>query len=146
MKASEFELEQSYAYQAYLLARALRKDFFRIVRSNGIDLFPEQWFALYYIVNQPGLSQSELAVFSFEDRPSLSRSLATMTKKGLIRAFRDTNDARVLRYEVTSLGEDVFQDMIGVMNKERKRVFSGLTDADFQQFRKIVDTLIGNMS
>lgn len=145
MKRSSFVLESSIAYQAYLLSRALRKDFFGIAKRAGVDLFPEQWFALYFIVNNPGQSQRELAAHAFEDRPSLSRSLKSMVSKGLILARKDSMDARSVRYTASDRGLEIFDQMVEVMTLERERVFEGLKPSDIEAFSRIAKILMHNM-
>ena len=145
MKKKAFSLETSYAYQSYLLARALRKDFFRISRKAGFDLFPEQWFALYFIVTNPGQSQRELAAHAFEDRPSLSRSLKSMADKELIKIERDEFDGRSVRYYASDRGRELYEQLVETMKSERNRVFKGLTDSDYQEYSRIVKILMQNM-
>ncbi|MGH1542708.1 MAG: MarR family winged helix-turn-helix transcriptional regulator [Arenicella sp.] len=145
MKREPFQLESSYAYQAYLLARSLRKDFFAICKRADLSLFPEQWFSLYFIVNNPGQSQSELAALAFEDRPSLSRTLQSMIKKGLVAQRKDENDRRSTRYVATEQGEQIYDSMVQAMKQERKRVYGGLSEQDFADFQRIVKILRRNM-
>ena len=145
MKRQSFSLETSIAYQAYLLSRALRKDFFGIAKRAGYDLFPEQWFALYFIVNNPGQSQRELASHAFEDRPSLSRSLKSMVDKGLIKTKKDATDGRSVRYTASAKGIEVYDQLVKTMTLERERVFKGLDESDYREFSRIAKILMQNM-
>ena len=141
----KFELESSIAYQVYVLARALRKDFFQIARANHFDLFPEQWFALYFIVQHPGQSQSELASRAFEDRASLSRTLASLIKKGLVQSSRDDVDRRAIRYTATEQGQSLYHHIARCIQNERKRVFEELDDGEIGQFRQTVSKLLNTL-
>ncbi|WP_300155184.1 MarR family transcriptional regulator [Solidesulfovibrio sp.] len=89
-----FDPEQSLGFMTIttnrLLCAALRR---KMVRA-GIDLTAEQWGVLIQLWNRDGLSQEELAQAACVDKSSMSRVLAGMERKGLIRRRPDPGDSR----------------------------------------------------
>ena len=145
MSSDDFSLERSFAYPAYRLARALRKDFFRIARSLGIDIYPEQWFMLNMLRERDGQSQKELAARVFEDKPSVSRTLKSLEANGYVRSTANPRDGRSLVYSLTPKGERTYQTFVARMSVERQRVARGLDEADYEAYRRVVDRLIDNL-
>ena len=145
MSATRFRLEDSFAYHAYRLARALRKDFFQISRSLGSDMFPEQWFVMNMVHEQPGQTQTELASRMFEDKPSLSRTLKSLEARGYILCRPNPHDGRSMLYYLTEEGDRVFHIFARRMIRERKRIAHGLTKTDYREYRRIVDVLLKNL-
>jgi DNA-binding MarR family transcriptional regulator len=135
-----FKLEDSYAYLIYRTVRALRRQFIRIASEQGFDLYPEQWFVLVRIHNNPGCSQIELAK-DFEDRPSMTRALRAMKQKGWLSIDEDPEDKRKHKIHLTKAGLKLFDSMVKAVSKERNRMFGLLDEEDFKHFRKIMDTI-----
>ncbi|WCL49210.1 MarR family winged helix-turn-helix transcriptional regulator [Leptospira sp. GIMC2001] len=138
-----FQLEDSYAYLIYRTVRALRRQFVRLAAEVGYELYPEQWFVLVRIYNNPGCSQIELAK-DFEDRPSMTRALRSMKEKGWLSISDDPEDRRKHRIELTEAGLKLFELMVKAVSKERNRMFETLDEKDFKHFRRIMDTIFTN--
>ncbi|PJZ79903.1 MarR family winged helix-turn-helix transcriptional regulator [Leptospira meyeri] len=138
--SDSFDLENSYAYLIYRTVRALRRQFMRLAATNGLELFPEQWFVLVRLVKQPGCSQADLGR-DFDDRPSMARALRNMEEKGWIKIQADPEDRRKNRVYPTKKGIEIYQLMASVVAEERKRMFKKLSTQDFKTFKRIIDQI-----
>ncbi|MBM9548013.1 MarR family transcriptional regulator [Leptospira sp. 201903074] len=138
--SDSFDLENSYAYLIYRTVRSLRRQFMRLASTNGLELFPEQWFVLVRLMKQPGCSQSDLGR-DFDDRPSMARALRNMEEKGWIKIQSDPDDRRKNQVYPTKKGSEIYQLMVAVVTEERKRMFKKLSAQDFKTFKRIIDQI-----
>ncbi|MFN3198221.1 MAG: MarR family winged helix-turn-helix transcriptional regulator [Bradymonadia bacterium] len=88
------DIEDSVAYHIYRAARLLRRHFASLGTQAGIELTQEQWFVINRLRRQSGQAQSELGDDLFNDRPSLTRMLASMERRGWIERRKDPEDGR----------------------------------------------------
>jgi DNA-binding MarR family transcriptional regulator len=72
------------------IARRLQKKF----NQAGLNLTTEQWSVLYHLWKQDGISQQELCLATFRDRPSMTRLVDNLEKAGLVRRTASSSDRR----------------------------------------------------
>ncbi len=89
-----FDPEQSLGFMTITANRLLCASLRRKMVQAGIDLTAEQWGVLLQLWNRDGRSQDELAQVACVDKSSMSRVLAGMERKGLIRRRPDPENAR----------------------------------------------------
>jgi len=88
----------------------------RLARINAADewsedINPTQWTALSYLAQANGFSRSpsQVAEFMTATRGTVSQTLKTLARKGLITEIRFDHDKRSISYSVTENGEKLFQ-------------------------------------
>ncbi len=72
------------------IARRLQKKF----NQAGLNLTTEQWSVLYHLWKQDGISQQDLCLATFRDRPSMTRLVDNLEKAGLARRTASSSDRR----------------------------------------------------
>ena len=66
-------LDKATAYSILRMSRLLRMDLSRTLQNAGVGITPEQWFILFRLYEQDGLSQSDLADKLLNDHPNITR-------------------------------------------------------------------------
>lgn len=74
------------------------------------ELTPQQASAMAAIVHSGGISPSDLADLERSHRPTISRLLAGLTEKGLVRRFAEESDGRATRVVATAAGRCLWQE------------------------------------
>ncbi len=74
---------------------------------TAVDLTTPQYAVLIALVEEPGLSNAELARRSFVTPQSMIRVVAGLEHRGLIARHEHVGNARVLDAELTDAGRDV---------------------------------------
>lgn len=138
-------VEQAFGFQIVRMARLLRVHFTRFAEREGVDITQEQWLILNKLAQTPGVSQLSLADSLIHDKPNITRILAGLEQKKLIRRRTDADDRRVMRVSLTTSGEKLHTHFSKLVAAERDRVHAGLNAADFQHLMHIVETLEKNI-
>jgi len=106
--------------------------------GQELDLTLAQWRTLVLIASADGIRASELAPRVGMSRPSMSRLVRRLERKGLVRTDRDPTDGRVVILSSTATGRDVLRDM----RARRRRM---VEEALVRDGRPIPDGLDGGL-
>ncbi len=90
-----------YLMKKWLLAR---------MREKGYEVAGEEMVILGRLFEEDGLSQTVLSERTVKDKTTVTRLLATMQKKGLIKRKADAQDGRVQRVHITAKGRKYFEN------------------------------------
>lgn len=88
---------------------AINRRFYKDFRSNNISITPEQWVILLFLSFKDGITQQELAVKTFKDKPSVTRLLDNLEKQSLIARLADKFDRRSNLIFITKGGLAIHQ-------------------------------------
>jgi len=121
----------------YALKQGLRKAFL----DNGIDITPEQWFALAFLWKSEGMNQCELAEATTKDRTTITRIVDRLERKGLIVRKRDPKDRRSYNLHPTAKSQELRAVAVPVAKAFRDKVFGGLPHEDIEAVRTILDAI-----
>ncbi|MDQ6423442.1 MarR family transcriptional regulator [Paenibacillus sp. LHD-117] len=109
------------------------------LRLSEYDITPEQWSALNQIDRAQGLIQKEIAERTGKDKPTTTRILDLLEKKGLIYRKTGKNDRRSLLVYSTEQGRALIRDTAEIENSvtaEVKRCMSG------EEYNVLLDLLL----
>lgn len=139
------KVEHAFGFQIVRMARLLRLHFTRFAEREGFDITQEQWLILNKLAQNPGVSQLGLADSLIHDKPNITRILAGLEQKKLIRRRPDMHDRRVMRVSLTPPGEKLHAEFSQLVLAERERVHAGLSEKDFANLMHIVEILEKNI-
>ncbi len=114
--------------------------------DGGIDLTVDQWVVIDHIKPKPGISQNDLAIDTAKDAPTITRILDLLVEKGLVRRQMADEDRRKFNIFLTDEGENIYENAIKVISEIRKKSWGNLTDEDYEQLVRIMDTIHKNVS
>ena len=126
--------------------RMIRLDIGKRFKAVGVDITPEQWTILSSLYEQNGQSQTQLCDDSFKNAPTVSRIIDLLVKKGLVERQRFENDRRSYKIFLTEKGSEVVETALPAMQAARSEGWAGLTDDDYDQFIRILNTIFDNLS
>ena len=113
------------------LARVLEKEW--TVAFAGFGLTPPQAFLLRLVLDQPGLSQRELADAMTIARPTATRALDGLEQRKLIRRRAGDTDAREQRIHPTAEAEAIKDELNAASGKVTRRLKQLLGPQMFEQ-------------
>lgn len=132
----------------YLMDRAVkaeRLDLNQRFKKNGIDLTSDQWNILRLLhESKDGLSQSELAIRSFKDAPTISRIIDLICKKGFASRLPFDGDRRRHQVVITKHGTETVLSAIPEVEKNRSLGWVGFEEIDLDKFITIVKKVYSN--
>ncbi|MGE0800360.1 MAG: MarR family winged helix-turn-helix transcriptional regulator [Lautropia sp.] len=104
-----------------------------------------QW-RVYLCLSRQGPSHlNGIAAFTFLPQSSLSRSIAQLAERGLVRNARNAADRRIARIELTAAGHRHFERLTVAINEACRAAFQ-LRPAEEAALLRTIDTLIARLS
>ncbi len=112
-----------------LLIAAARRSIKRAVveRVAGWRLTPQQFWMLVAIHETPGISGVDIANRTRANAPDVSRALAALAERGLVRAAPDPDDRRRARIFLTRAGARLTKDLVPVARSLREAIVAGMS-------------------
>lgn len=138
-------LDNALAYWIHRVYQATRNASFEVLRAEGEDLTPEQWIVLVRLWEQDGRTQTDLGVATYRDRPTMSRILAGMERRGLLRKKTDPDHGRVLRVFLTARGRALRDELVPRARELVERSLRGIPARDLEITRTTLRRMFENL-
>ena len=117
----------------------------RRFKELGFNITVDQWIVLKHLHEQEDMKQNALAELVFKDNPTLTRIIDLLCKKGLtVRKIHPT-DRRSFVVSLTRTGIRKIEQLSPKVKDIRFRAWTGLSVRDFEQFKKILNTIYQNL-
>lgn len=97
------------------------------------------WQVLVLIRSQRWGTQAEMAEAMGLTGATLTHHLGALEARGLVRRWRETSDRRVQQMELTEAGVTMFDRLAEVAKRHDELLRSGLTDAEAELFRGLLE-------
>jgi len=141
--------DESYNAYSQLLDRTARKvkhyaqQEFKVM---GFNITVDQWLVLKHLYEHPEMKQNALAELINKDNPTLTRIVDLLCKKGLTERILHPSDRRSFIVSLTRAGAKKVEQLKPKIRAVRLKAWEGLTERDFNQFKKILNTIYNNLS
>jgi len=134
-----YALKHSIAYRLIKGANNVNKILNK--KLNLYDIAIEQRATLEIIKFESNVNQTTIANLLGKDKTTISRSLNSLEKKGLIKKSEILGDKRSNKIELTPEGEIILEKTINEITSFREHLNTKLTDEEHDMFFKIIDKL-----
>lgn len=139
-------LENALSYWIHRVYQASRNEMFRAFRDEGEELTPEQWIVLARLWREDGQTQTDLGASTFRDRPTMSRILDGMERRGLLKRCADPSNARVWRVSLTAQGKGLRKKLIPKARQIVERTQRGISEEDLRTTRDTLIQMFANLT
>ena len=139
-------LENAVAYRIYYLGRLLRQHLNHYFQEQGLDIRQEQWFILFRLYENPGLSQSELVAKDLNDHPNITRMIDQLAKRGLVKRETDPEDRRKHLVSLTDEGQEFMVKILPQISVVREQVFAGISQNNIDELLRIFRLIEENIT
>lgn len=124
---------------------AISRRFYRDFRAHDIALTPEQWVILLNLSFKDGVTQNELAVSTFKDKPSITRLLDNLERRSLIARLSDKKDKRNNLIYITKAGVAIHAKAREIALQIMKKALHGLTEEEIKIGEKLLKKIFNNL-
>lgn len=143
-------IDGAVAFRIHRSNRLLLTHLARFLRSEGTELGPEQWFVLarLFEAERDGdgpLPQSALSERVLVDAPNVSRLVDALVEQGLVTREPSPHDRRVKLLVVTAAGSALAARLLEAVQRERRRVFAGIDEAELRRMVELLDSVDANV-
>ena len=126
--------------------RSYRMYAMKKIREKGYKITIDQWLIIKSILENPEITQQELAKNVFKDNASVTRIIDLMVKSNYLNRKVDTNDRRKSILSVTKEGKDIIQKVQNIVLENRKVALNGIDKEDLDAMDIILQKIITNCS
>lgn len=106
----------------------------------------EQWVILKIISESPVLTQKEIALKSYRDPASITRTLDLLEKKELLNRTAIPNNRRTYHIYLTTKGESFIEQNLSFIKSQRSRSVKGLSERELSELSKTLSKIRKNMT
>ncbi|WP_226390674.1 MarR family winged helix-turn-helix transcriptional regulator [Penaeicola halotolerans] len=141
--------KEKYTQYSFLLDRTARrvKQYAQgKFKELNFEVTVDQWLVLRNLDQHEQLNQRELAELVFKDHPTLTRIIDLLCKKGLTVRNPHPKDRRSFIISLTPAGQEKVSELKPQIAAIRVKAWENLTDADFEHFKKTLNTIYDNLS
>jgi DNA-binding MarR family transcriptional regulator len=140
------DLYNSYSFLLDRTARRVKQYAQQRFKELGFNITVDQWIVLKHLHGHDQMKQNELAEILFKDNPTLTRIIDLLCEKGLTVRNVHPNDRRSFMVSLTKEGVKKVQQLSPKIKDIRFQAWDGLSERDFNQFKKILNTIYNNLS
>ncbi len=130
-----------------LLIAAVRSRIKQVVLAQvaQFGLAPQQFWTLIALRESPGQSQAQLAERVRADAPTVSRTLAVLLERRLVRSEPDPDDRRRSRVFLTAAGARLADELSRVASEVRASVVDGMSEGEEAAVRRGLKRILTNL-
>lgn len=115
-------------------------------KEENFDITVDQWLVLKNLNDQNDQNQSQLAELTGKDHPTLTRILDLMCKKNLVERKASPEDRRSFIIHLTELGKQKQEEWVPKVDKIRAKAWENLNEQDYQDLKRILNTIYNSLS
>lgn len=117
----------------------------RRFNEMGLNITVDQWAILKNLSEHTDQNQKDLADALIKDGPTVTRILDLLVNKGYVVREADPNDRRCFLLKLTKDGEQVVNDHKMAIAEIRMKAWEGLSEADFDHFKSVLESIYQNL-
>ncbi|HYG18397.1 MAG TPA: MarR family transcriptional regulator [Ohtaekwangia sp.] len=140
--------EDAYNAYSFLLdrtARRVKQYAQQRFKEMGFNITVDQWLVMKHLYENEAMKQNELAELIFKDNPTLTRIVDLLCKKGLTERKPHPDDRRSFIVSLTREGIKKVEQLKPKIRDVRFKAWEGLSERDFSQFKRILNTIYKNL-
>ena len=141
-------MSEPYSMYSLLLdrtARRVKQYAQQRFKEMGFNVTVDQWLVLRHLHENNNLNQKELAELVFKDTPTLTRIIDLLCTKGLVERKVQPDDRRCFQVCLTEAGRQKVEELKPQIKDVRLKAWEGLSEQDFYQFKRILDSIYVNL-
>ncbi|WP_243547247.1 MarR family winged helix-turn-helix transcriptional regulator [Pseudodesulfovibrio tunisiensis] len=106
--------------------------------ASGLDITVEQWRALLPLSKFDGLNQGNLCGILNQEKTGVSRLVAALEKRGLVRRVQDESDRRVKRLFITDAGRRLLETSVDIVIDCRDEMVNHIDPDDVAVCKRVL--------
>lgn len=140
----DFKLDDSIGFIIECTEQCLKRELRKSFQADGLDVTPYQWIVLYRLWEQEGLTQAEIAERTIKDKPTITRMVDVLEKKGLVIRRNVENDRRVYKIYLTEKGKILEQKLVPIVEEHIEKALTGIASDEVERAKKLLRKICSN--
>ena len=138
------KLNDTFFYNLEKAVKTYRQYFQNQLKTHGFDITLDQWLILNTIIENPDISQNDIAEKVFKDKASVARIIELLVQNGfLTRAIHPTN-RRMFRLTITEKGNETIEKLSDLVQIFRGNAVVNISPDILKETQSIMKTIVVN--
>lgn len=137
-------VDNAIGFWIHRVYQATRNEMYRVFRTAGEDVTPEQWAVLIRLWEKDGQSQAELSEATFRDAPTMSRIIDGLESRELLDRRAHPEDGRVRLVHLTRAGKALEKKLVPLAEKIVADLVEGIDDRALVTTRNTLKKMFAN--
>lgn len=139
-------LEQSFGALINRASALYNRRLHRNFRAAGYDVTPEQWPVLVSLWRCDGRNQQDISTCTQKDKPSITRLIDALEKRGWAERRNCPNDRRANLVFLTAEGKAIRPDLEAAAERTLDETLEGVCPEGEAMLRKCLEIVVDNLS
>lgn len=114
------------------------------IRDNNYKITTDQWLIIKSILENPNITQQEIAKNVFKDNASVTRIIELLVKSNYLTREENLSDRRKSNLSVTENGKSIIENVNDLVIKNRKVALKGITEEELNITTSTLKKIIEN--
>ena len=138
------KLNDTFFYNLEKSVKTYRQYFQNQLKKHGLGITLDQWLILNTIIENPDISQNEIAEKVFKDKASVARIIELFVQNGfLVRAIHPTN-RRMFQLSITEKGTETIGKLSDLVQVFRKNALVGISSDVLRDTQNTMKIIVAN--
>lgn len=116
------------------------------LRENGFKITIDQWLIIKSILENPNITQQEIAKKVFKDNASVTRIIELLVKSHYLKRENNPEDRRKSNLVVTKEGESIIYKVQDLVLDNRKNALQTISSEELETMNVVLKKIITNCS
>lgn len=116
------------------------------LREHGFKITIDQWLIIKSILENPTITQQEIAKKVFKDNASVTRIIELLVKSEYLKRKVNTEDRRKSILLVTEEGKSIIEKVQNLVLENRKNALQNITPEELELMNVSLNKIIDNCS
>jgi len=141
----ENKLENLVNHRIATLATLLKRQAFRIIARNELEITPEQWVVIYYLWQEDGLTMGEIANRSKKDFANVTRIIEKLEKIGYVSKRKSETDSRSFNIYIQPKVEEMKDKIQNCWKESSDMTLKGISESEQRYLLEILEKIESNV-
>lgn len=138
------KLDNQVNHRIAIVAGLLKRQIYRIIAENGVEITPEQWVILNYLWEKDGLTIGELATKSKKDFANVTRIVEKLQKQGYVTKEKSKDDGRSYLVFYTKKAKEIKSEVKKCQKRSLKISLKDVSQKEQDAILAILDKIEKN--
>ena len=140
----DIALEEVFVFLMERTERQMRRYKNAALKKEGIEISSDHWVMLKRISEREMINQRELAERTFRDPASVTRSLDSLEREGLVQRVDTEHDRRAYNLILTTEGKALVNKITPIAMEIRAQGLKNISAEDLQVFKTTLNKIYEN--
>lgn len=138
-------LDSHINHRVAILSGLMKRQIYRIISDEEVNITPEQWTILSYLWTENGLAIREIVSKSRKDFANVTRIVEKLQKQGYVIKKKNEKDGRSYLVYHTDKANEIKTKIEKCQKRSLEISLSGISEDDQKFFMQIIDKLEKNI-